>query len=258
MAEPSLGIEQLFEEELDSRNVQYEKLDDGRYKVNGSRGESKISLENIARQYLRDNDKQAIDRFVDTILSVKEVPKNWRDVKSNIYLLLEGNDLEISDGILSKAISEKVNKHLIYYDAENGFLTFLSDNDLIRWNISEQTLWKVAEKNHDKFVGKTTFNYLNAGDLRLGVIEAEEPLKASLIISKSLKKKVKGELGWPIYAVAPSRGFVYLLKETDKDELGRLGGVVVKEFLSAEYPISTEVWKLSDNGIEAVGEFPIE
>jgi len=28
------------------------------------------------------------------------------------------------------------------------------------------------------------------------------------------------------------------------------------EFNSTEYPISTEVWEINDNGIEAVGAFP--
>jgi hypothetical protein len=73
-----------------------------------------------------------------------------------------------------------------------------------------------------------------------------------------LRRKVQGELGWPIFAVAPSRGFVFLISRSDADELGRVGASVVKEFNAAEYPISTEVWEVTDVGVKAIGAFPTD
>jgi hypothetical protein len=35
-----------------------------------------------------------------------------------------------------------------------------------------------------------------------------------------------------------------------------MGSVVVNEFRSSGYPITTEVLRISDDGIEAIGRFP--
>jgi len=258
MAEPAEDVPQVFEMVLVDRNIKFEKLGDGRYKIFLDKGESTVSLDNLIRRFNRDRDIRVVERFLSTILLVKELPPNWNEAKHKVFPILEGKDLEISDDVLTKSLSDKVYRLAIFYDEEDGFLTFLNKGTLEKWNLTEEEIWSVAKTNLDNAMENTRVSYLDAGDLRLGVIEAQEPLKASLILSPFLKKEIEKELGWPVYAVAPSRGFVYLLKDSDGDQLSRVGGVVVKEFLSAEYPISTEVWKITDDGIEAIGEFPVE
>jgi hypothetical protein len=55
--------------------------------------------------------------------------------------------------------------------------------------------------------------------------------------------------------VVPCRDFIYVLRE--KSELvQRIGRVVVREYQSSGYPITTEVLRVSSDGIEAVGAFP--
>lgn len=109
-----------------------------------------------------------------------------------------------------------------------------------------------AESSLDKIMQSTEVIHI-ANDIQLGVIEAYEPHKASLIRAPSLRQKV--EVGWPIYAVAPSRGFVFLISKSGNDQLGRVEASVIKEFASAEYPISTEVWEMGDAGCKAIGVF---
>ena len=65
------------------------------------------------------------------------------------------------------------------------------------------------------------------------------------------------ELGTSLYAVAPVRDFVYIFSK--KSQLvNKVGKIVVEEYLNSPYPISTEVWDLSDNEIKAVGAYPVK
>jgi hypothetical protein len=65
-------------------------------------------------------------------------------------------------------------------------------------------------------------------------------------------------LGWPLMAVAPDRDFLFLWAARHTDFVGRVGSVVVREYSEASYPISTEVWEITETRIKAVGEFPTE
>ena len=63
---------------------------------------------------------------------------------------------------------------------------------------------------------------------------------------------------WPaaVLGVMPARDFLYLWNATEKGFVNRLGGVVVREFEASPYPISRDVFEVSDGGLRAIGEFP--
>jgi hypothetical protein len=88
------------------------------------------------------------------------------------------------------------------------------------------------------------------------MIPIDSALKASLIFAPAFRRFVEADVGWPVLVVIPCRDFIYLLAEQDQALLGRMGGVVQKEFRESGYPITTEVLRLSDQGIEAIGKFP--
>jgi len=88
----------------------------------------------------------------------------------------------------------------------------------------------------------------------LGMVPVDSPYKASVIFADAFKPLVESVLGWPVLAVLPCRDFIYVV--ADKSPLvGRLGAVVVKEYRSSGYPITTEVLRISEDGIEAIGSF---
>jgi len=57
-------------------------------------------------------------------------------------------------------------------------------------------------------------------------------------------------------AVVPDRDFLYLWAARHKDFAPRVGRVLVREYSKASYPISTEVYEITNQGIQAIGEFP--
>jgi hypothetical protein len=83
------------------------------------------------------------------------------------------------------------------------------------------------------------------------------PFKSSLILAPNLKEVTGPALGWPLLAVTPDRDFLYLWDSRHTDFAGRVGAVVVREFTESSYPISPEVFEITDDGIKAVGEFPV-
>lgn len=248
----------LFESHLDERGIDYQARDDGQYELAGPSGQVTVSLDNLSRRYARDRDAGAVGRFLDSVLAGPAPLPDWKSARNSVFPMIEGNELQIGDNTIRRSLSDGARLIPVYFSEQSGTLRFLRASDADDWGITQDELWAAAEFRLDSIMQATEVSYLDANGFRLGVIQANEPHKASLIRAPSLRDKVEGEIGWPIYAVAPSRGFVFLISQSDADELGRVGPSVVKEFKSAEYPISTEVWEVSDAGIEAIGIFPVD
>ena len=251
-------LAKLVEESLTRRGVPFEHREDGRYEIQLRSGNVLVSLDNLARQYSRDKDPSAIDRFLDSIVASSEALPSWSEAKGRVFPMLESAQLETGPETLTRSISDKTILVLAFFSEQSGALRFLRSDDLEAWGVSQRDAWSAGDASLEDIARRTNVTFLDANNLWLGVIEAQEPHKASLIRTKSIKVKVEEKLGWPVLAVAPSRGFVYLMSKSDAHQLGRVGAVVQQEYRSAEYPISTEVWELSDAGIRAIGEFPEE
>jgi hypothetical protein len=87
------------------------------------------------------------------------------------------------------------------------------------------------------------------------MIPVDSPYKASTIFATAFKQLVEPALGWPVLVVLPCRDFVYVIAD-GSPLVGKFGSVVVNEFKNSGYPITTEVLRVSDEGIEALGRFP--
>jgi hypothetical protein len=244
----------VFEAQLTERGAEFRLLDDGRYEIAAASGVVTVALDNLSRRYERDGDVEAVSVFLDALLAQELSLPPWEQARRSVFAMLEGADLEIGEDTISRPLSAGAMLIPVYFDGAAGTLRLLRGSDLATWGLGADELWAAADASLDAIMRGTDVSYLDAGGFRLGVIEAGEPHKASLIRAPSLRSKVEDVLGWPILAVAPSRGFVFLIGKADADRVGRLARAVVEEFESAEYPISMEVWEVSDAGIDAIGD----
>ena len=74
-----------------------------------------------------------------------------------------------------------------------------------------------------------------------------------------MKNKIESDFGFPFYAVIPVRDFCYIFSENDFAFFSeRIGKVVVDEYKQSGYPITTEILKFTDEGVETVGQYPVE
>jgi hypothetical protein len=112
-----------------------------------------------------------------------------------------------------------------------------------------------AAKNLAAALNNATVQHKDIDGVQLGHWGTTLPFKTALLLAPNLKEVVAPRLGWPLYAVMPDRDFLFLWDSQQRDFIGRVGRVVIDEFTQAPYPISTEVFGVSDSGIKAIGAF---
>lgn len=115
---------ELFEQELTRRGVSFARdIESGRHVVERGDGTRLlISLENLCREFERDNDTGRVARFIDTVLASGPSPLEWRKAESRLYLALEPSDYsERSD--LARAVSDKVDRVPVLFDDEHGAIS---------------------------------------------------------------------------------------------------------------------------------------
>jgi hypothetical protein len=123
------------------------------------------------------------------------------------------------------------------------------------WGVTTEQAIAAAFANQDRLLDGIKLDVAEVHDSTLGMVPVDSPYKASVIFARAFKPLVESVLGWPVLVVLPCRDFIYVL--ADKSPLvGRIGSVVVNEFRKSGYPITTEVLRISDDGIEAIGRFP--
>jgi hypothetical protein len=117
-----------------------------------------------------------------------------------------------------------------------------------------------ANLNADKLLTVTEITFDTIENRKLGLINVEhESLKGALLFAPAMREKVKRDFGFPFYAVIPVRDFCYIFSENDYDFFSdRIGVVVVEEFKQSGYPITTEILKFTDDGVKAVGKYPVD
>jgi hypothetical protein len=244
----------VFEQEMQRRGVKFSLKDDGRYKVEMGQGALTVSIENVARELERERDAAIIEQFIDRILSTLETPA-WDVAQHHIYWCAERFDHDFGD-TLRETVTDTVTRVLVVTDFEHGLITWLTPSHLAKWKVSIDEVRQMAARNLDQLLVGKRLEVSIAANARLGMIPIGSALKASVVFAASFKQFVVDALGWPVLVVIPCRDFVYVIAEADKDMLPRMGPVVQREFRSSGYPITTEVLRISDDGIEAIGAFP--
>lgn len=245
----------LFETELDRRGLIY-KIDpeSGRHAVEVGGYQMLISLDNLQRDVNRDGDSGRVSRFVDAIL-VSSAISSTPPSAEQLYWCLEPHSYKESADF-RVALSDKVDRVLVHVSADDRLVSWATPDMLGSLGISETEAAARAFTNLARALSEATVESQAIDGVQLGFISTKLPFKASLILAPNLKDVVQAKLGWPLMAVAPDRDFMYLWAARHTDFVGRVGSVVVREYSQASYPISAEVWEITDAKIQAVGEFP--
>jgi hypothetical protein len=250
----SAEVATLFLDELARRNIEVKLDDEGNYTLDAGGLSIKVSLENVSRDFERDRDPDRIVTFVDGITSPLLLP-DWQEAKGRIRWQPEPGDHKFGD-TLRDAVSDKVSLVLVYVDPSDTQMRWLTTADAEKWNKTRADLMAAAQENMDQILRQTKIETASIEEHQLGMLSNElVAFKAALLICPNLKEMVEPVLGWPLFAVMPCRDFVYLLNQKDQPLLGRMGQVVMREYQKSGYPISTEVFEITDQGIRAIGDY---
>lgn len=244
-----------FKTQLESKGLTINSIDkDGFILINVEESELKVSLDNVRRNYERDNDDIYITDLVNTIVSHSSKKEDWESIKDKIYVQFFPNDFEFENLVYEKVTNEFSKVFMV--NTNNNF-SFISDDDLIDWNLDLEELKSQVDLNLDTFLDKVKIEVEDVDNHKLGMINVEDVwLKSASLFSSKIKDLVQNNIGFPFYAIIPVRDFCYIFGEQDFGYFSeRLGSVVVDEYEKSGYPITTEILKFSENGVEAMGKY---
>jgi hypothetical protein len=243
-----------FEAELARLGIDF-SLDpeSGRHAITFGDTQLLVSLENLVREVARDGVVRRISRFVDAIQASAAVDRDEVDAL-RFYWCLEPND-HVDKPEVRVALSDRVDRVLCQVSRDGGLVTWVSNAMLAQAGLDEAEAGARAFDNLAAALreGEVTSDEIDG--VKLGMIGTRLAFKAALMLAPNAREILEPVLGWPLLAVAPDRDFLYLWDAKHTDFAGRVGGVVVREFQEAAYPVSTEVWRLDDGGLRAIGEF---
>lgn len=250
-----MNVRALFEKELQRRGISFSvDAESGRHELNLESGQSLVSLENLRRDLESDGDEGRVGRFVDSI--VARGPRSASDYSAEgLYWSLEPSDYETkADYCVS--VSKQSDRVLVHLSQCAGVITWVNEVVLNYLGMTRMEAEDKAAANLGSALSEATVEFSEINGVRLGYIGTSLPFKASFILAPNLQKVVGEVLGWPLLAVAPNRDFLYLWAARHEGFAKQVGGVVIEQFTQASYPISTEVYEISETGIRAVGAFP--
>jgi len=247
-------VADLFEAELHRRRIPFRRdPDTGRYEVESQGRTLLLWLGNLERDYLRDGDLRRISDFVDAALSCPTRQKSWPECRDAIFLCLERKLVEA--GPYREPLTDRVDRVLIDFDSARNLLSHVFPSALTAWNVALPEVTAAALENLARVLLASKLNFHETHGVRLGFVEARIPFKSALILAPNLKQVLSPQLGWPLLAVIPDRDFLIMWDASHHEIVHRVGATVMKEFESAPYPLTTEVLRIDDDGIAAIGAF---
>ena len=248
----------IFEGRLRENGIKFEINQQGLYVVRRNGETLTINLENIAREYNRSKDAEAVRRFADRLLT-NTVPAelSWDEVTPCLRFSIEpDNYVGGFEDVVHKTLSDGLVCVYVFTTKDGANIVWIPKGMLSKWGVTEQRVRDIAETNMRKIVDLAKIEYKEIDGVKLGMISTTEyPFKASLLFSDRFRNLVEPTLGFPVYAVAPCRDFVYVIPHTNHEFLVRLGSVVKREFEQSGHSLTMNVLEVSDKGVEVIGTF---
>ena len=245
--------QELFEAELARRGLRHAAdVRSGRCVVWVRGAKLAVSLDNLARQLTGDEgDAERVAWFTDQVIAAAGPAALTAD---RLYWCLEPNDYRDRPDYRA-AVSPRLDRVLVHADPVAALIRWITPRALSELGLSADEASERAWSNLGAAARR-------APQVTTGPVEgvtllsfaAGIPSNASLLLAPSLREVVSGVAGWPVLAVAPEHDVVYLWNAAHRELADRLGKMVVRVHASAPYPLSTELFEISDS-IRAIGSY---
>lgn len=250
--------DELFQLELANRNLLFTVTDDGLYKIKIREVKATVNLENIRRNYERDNDADAIARFAKQLdLDMFADKPAWESVTSFLRFSIEPSDYHTGfDDILHELVTDELVKVFVFTPPDGSRISWITHSMLTDWKVTRETVVSQANENMNQIAADTTLEIQEIDGVNLGMLSTNDtPFKASLVLTERFRELVSPTHGWPVYVVAPTRDFVYVIPRANRDFLGRLGAFVLREYNESGHPVTADVLEIGNDGVSAIGSF---
>jgi len=246
----------LFEQELSRRGLEYVRQDDFTYQIQLDGTEVSVNLTNVVRNAERDDDPGVVTRYVDRVIAtMRWTTPDWGSAANLLFFSAEPADQDFGDSIKTPATDE-VARVLTLTDAGQSRITWVTAEMCATWGVTPMEASAAALANQDTLLDGLELQVDEIDGDKLGMVPLDSPYKASVVFAPRFRQFVETALGWPVLVVVPCRDFIFVVADRSP-LLNRIGSVVVREFRESGYPITTEVIRVSDEGLEGIGKFPV-
>src|SRR5215469_976273 len=242
---------ELFQAELTRRGATWSIAADGRWMVSLGSMRILVSLDNLDRQLAVEGVVgEAVEAFTAGVLAVAELSPVTAD---GLFWFAEPNDYDVLAEIRAP-VSPRLDRVLVHVSDDGGLIRWVARAHLDQVGLTVADATDRAWANLDRSVRQAQVTTGEIAGATVAMLATELPSKASLLLAPALREVVEEVIGWPVLAVAPDRDFVFLWNAGRRDLITGIGGVVCREHAQAPYPLSMEVFQISDS-LRAVGTY---
>jgi hypothetical protein len=252
-----MDVRELFRAELARRGTACRVTGDGHWAVSVGSLQILVSLDNLDRQFALDRelagdgaDSERIAAFTSQVLAAARLSPV---TASGLYWFTEPNDYEVGAEIRAQ-VSPRLDRVLVHVSDGGGLIRWVAHAQLDKAGLTAADAAERAWANLDQAVRQAQVTTIETAGAVIAMLATELPSKASLLLAPALRQMIEDVIGWPVLAVAPDRDFVYLWNASRRDLITGMGGVVCREHGRAPYPLSTEVFQISDS-LRAIGAY---
>jgi hypothetical protein len=229
-------------------------LEDGRVRIMHDETEYKVSLDNARKDYEANGSMNTLNSLVESLMSYTDSLPSWEVASLTLLPIIVPADMDIGDAPYQPltdytlvVIVRNLPEQIIWVQADH----------LTKWQQNAQMLFETAHGNLNSMLERSEVRLATMSEHPYGILLAEySHLDSSLPLATGFKSLVESQFGWPIYVIVPARDLCVVFSEEEEDFFTQsLGNTVTEEFTTSPYPITRELLKVSDLGIETVGRF---
>lgn len=244
-----------FKSEIEKAGLSINRIDEDDFLfIKKNDIDYKISLENSIRDYDSNKNFHIVDTIIKNLTEKEEEIPDWENAKDFIYPSLVPNDSIDKIDILNEGIDDVLSKIFVYYKSD--LIHWITNSQLEIWGIDKELIFDEASANINRVLKQTELEIQNLEEHKLCFFNTDFFMKAELLLATQLKSKVEKKIGWPIYCTFPVRDFVYMFSKEDFDYFSRrIGNVIVDEYENTQYPITTGIYEICDNGFNLKGKY---
>lgn len=221
-----------------------------RYKIGGF--SYSIRYDALLRSFGEDPNPEVAVRFIQKFTPGTDRYSTWDEAKTALVLGLERQDTILPDHPC-KPIGNTVAQILGIVPDDGDSWRFVTDKMLADWGVDPAEAWAIADSNSNRRMAENGIESTELKGVKMWYFSTDSLEKAGYLAASGLKEFVKDKIGWPIVAIAPAQDFVLMIDA--KDDVSVLGYPAVNEHESSPFCLTTEVFEISDEGIQIIGEF---
>ncbi len=244
-----------FKSEIEKAGLSINRIDeDGFLFIEKDDLDYKIHLENSIRDYESNESFYTVDTVIKSLTEPEPEIPNWTEAQNYIYSSLVPIDSFDKTDILNQEFDNDLSKIFVYYKSD--LIHWITNYQLESWGIDKSLISEQANSNINRVLNKTELEIQNLEEHKLCFFNTDFFMKSELLLATDLRVKMEKEIGWPIYCVFPVRDFIYMFGKSDFEYFSnRIGSIVIEEYENTQYPITTGIYEIGDEGFELKGKY---